>query len=139
MKYLLSIVSLVVIAACSKSSSTLTNNNGLLANTNWELRKSTGGIAGTIDYVAGNGQIIHFLSTDSFQIKYSTTTPATWYKGIYSVGTAYTNGDFPLYLNYNYNGYQMIEHDSITLSNIKLIFNSKASIVDGATLHYQKL
>jgi hypothetical protein len=102
----------------------------------WELRKSSGGIAGTINYDPGNGSVYVFDNTKSYQLLSPTAIVHT---GSYEIKESANAGDWLLQLRYLSNNQPQIENDSIRFSNNQLIFLATSSCCDMPTVFYEKL
>ena len=122
----------VLFLSCGK-----TNQSGQdLINGKWELRESAGGIAGTIKYNAGNGNIVQFDSNNKFQyISQSIVTDS----GSYQLSKSNTPGDWMLNRQYTYNGQTQTAVDSVRISNNQLVFIARWTCCDMPTVTYEKL
>ena len=122
----------LLLFSCSKTSSsgqkTITGK--------WELRQSTGGIAGTINYAPGNGRIYQFDNNKKFQLLYPASPIIS---GTYEVSASSHTGDWLLQLQFVNNNQVLTTKDSIHFEANKLIFLSTAPYVDMPTLSYERL
>jgi hypothetical protein len=126
------------IIACTKEQSSPESNFNTQLQGEWELRQSTGGIAGTLNYPANNGNTIIFKSIDSVIFNYQVATVPT-VKGTYTLSATSTMGDFYVIRSMRQlSGAIRVETDSVRIANNRLQRLGKAA-VDAATLHYEKI
>lgn len=122
----------ILFLSCSK-----TNNSAKdLITGKWELRESTGGIAGTIKYNAGNGIIVQFDNSNKYQFISSSIVTDS---GTYQLSKSNTPGDWMLNRQYTYNGQTQTATDSIRISSNQLVFIARWTCCDMPTLSYEKL
>ncbi|MFY7963765.1 MAG: hypothetical protein ACOVO1_02610 [Chitinophagaceae bacterium] len=141
MKYLIfCIATSIILLACKKqNSSNISVCYAPIQNSKWELRKSEGGIAGTINYLSGNGQTIEFWGTDSFKVVYPTSSISLKDSGTFTIGNAVNNGDFNLTKKYYRNSILMTDYDSVRFVNNQLVFLARNGWADEPTIYYDKL
>lgn len=101
---------------------------------NWELRKEVGGIAGTINYPIGNGNMYSFTSRGNFQQSYKGLVQD---EGTYSLSPVALTKNWYLKLKSTRNNYETV--DSISVESNKLIFLPKIVCCDFPATTYEKL
>jgi hypothetical protein len=99
---------------------------------NWELRKSEGGIAGTIDYQQGNGNLFEFKTDGTYKIIVTGTVHET---GTYTVQPSITPGQWIL---------KMVNPSSVTTISIRineqqLVFLKLSDCCDYPDLTYARI
>jgi hypothetical protein len=101
----------------------------------WELSTEIGGIAGTISFAPGNGNVLQFNPSGSFTQFYSTGPSRA---GMYELGKP---GAFAKDQNLllNYNGFPPAERDSVRLTAGQLIFLPQTSCCDIPTTTYLRI
>ncbi|MEO6314419.1 MAG: hypothetical protein ABIU63_13135 [Chitinophagaceae bacterium] len=105
----------------------------------WELRQSAGGIAGVIDYPAGNGFIIEFSLNNKFRYIYPANANAIERSGMYEIKKSSSAGNWLLTLQYNLNNAPVSETSAVQLDNKKLVFLPKESCCDVPSIAYEHL
>jgi hypothetical protein len=98
----------------------------------WELRKSEGGIAGTINYQQGNGNLFEFKTNGTYNIIVNGTVHET---GAYTVHPSITPGQWIL---------KMVNPSSVTTISIRvneqeLVFLKLSDCCDYPDLTYARM
>jgi len=106
---------------------------------NWELRQAVGGIAGTISYEPGAGQLLILQSDKKFHIERVISTGMFPLAGTYEIKESARPGDWLLRREYSSSANPVIENDSIRLEGNSLIFLPSAPCCDIQTLFYEKV
>ena len=127
-------LTLLLIISCRKSS---IDDQRLLTG-KWELRQSAGGIAGTINYAAGNGYLVEFYNNNQYQFTYPPSVNFIPPSGPYQLTRSSRSGDWLLQLQYVLNSQTVTEKDSVRFEGSKLIFLPAASCCDIPTITYEK-
>lgn len=128
MKKFLFVISLFAVFSCSKH----TGLRKIVGN--WEIRKSEGGIAGIINYPAGNGNIYTFTSGGNY--KFSD-------KGALQDEGSYTLNPVPGTQNW-YLELRSIHHNSVSVDSVsihgnQLVFLPRYTCCVFPTVFYEKL
>lgn len=128
--------------ACKKSDDTVTakasSQNGNIISTKWELRKSEGGIGGTMNYLPGNGITIEFYGTDSFKTVNPMSSVIYRDSGTFTITPANNPGDYNLTKFHINNGYPYTQYDSIRFVGTQLVFLAHNGWADEPTDYYEK-
>jgi hypothetical protein len=125
----------LLLFSCNKTNSP---GKGMITG-KWELRQSTGGIAGTINYASGNGMAIVFDNNKQYQYIYPAADSVSPRSGTYEIKGSAHSGDWLLQLQYVVDNQAYKEKDSIRFEANKLIFISTAPYVDMPTFSYERL
>lgn len=133
--------------ACKKNSTTTTqpkpNTNVIsttaISNSKWEIRKSVGGIYGTMNYLPGNRIIIDFFAADSFKITNPMSSVAYKDSGTYTLTPVAPIGTYYLNRTFVNNGNSYSKKDSITVSNNQMIIHPSILGCDMPTDYYEKI
>ena len=112
--------------SCKKSN----NEAGIVGN--WELRKSEGGLAGTINYPPGNGVTYTFSANGA----YSHSDSVSHYSGRYSIFPI-GNGQYNLKL-YNQSG-DLVSDVNVRITATELVFLPPTNGADFPTDTYARL
>ena len=128
--FIVSAFAICLSVACSK--------NNILRNIEgkWELRESQGGIAGTIQYPAGNGILFQFGSNGQYE---SNAPGYPSRRGNYTIQKATNAADWIIQFQYVLNGQSFTEKDSVRFEKNQLIFLPKETCCDIPTVYYEKL
>ncbi|MFT3935487.1 MAG: hypothetical protein QM726_17810 [Chitinophagaceae bacterium] len=121
----------ILFAACNKDNNSAQNK----VVGNWELRTSIGGIAGTINYPAGNGNIYTFYSDGTYHYGFDNLART----GTYTLTPVANRNTWMLELHYNVNNQPVNSMDSVSIDNSKLIFIARETCCDMPTITYEKL
>ncbi|MEP6748088.1 MAG: hypothetical protein ABJB86_10200 [Bacteroidota bacterium] len=132
MKIFLITVACIITASCKKTN--VIERQTIAGK--WELRQSSGGIAGTVTYNPDNGSVYVFDNTKSFRLLAAT---AIVHAGSYVIKESANAGDWSLQLRFLVNNQVVIENDSIRFNNNQLIFFPAASCCDMPVMFYEKL
>ncbi|MEO5682082.1 MAG: hypothetical protein ABIQ88_05535 [Chitinophagaceae bacterium] len=122
-------------ASCNKSNC----ENSKMLTGQWELRQSTGGFAGTINYQAGTGLTIEFDNNGQYRFIYPSNANGIPRSGAYTIKKSIVAGDWLLQLNWMYNGQSLVDNDSVRFDKNKLIFLPSASCCDIPTVTYERV
>jgi hypothetical protein len=132
MKRFVVILLLVTSFHCRKAENKAYNNS--LIEGNWELRKSEGGIAGTILYPSGNGVILRFDERFHYSM---VRNSAVYEMGTYLVSRTTTPGILQLQLKNLSNS--LTTTISVRLTASTLILLPASVCCDMATYTYNKI
>jgi hypothetical protein len=102
----------------------------------WELRVSSGGIAGTIVYKPGNGVILNFYDNWGYKFAIPGMPLRT---GIYELKKTTRPGDWILLIHYTTAGLPQLENDSIRVEVNKLIFLPPEACCDIPEVTYERV
>ena len=102
----------------------------------WELRESSGGIAGTIKYDPGNGVILNFYDSKGYKFVIPGMPSRT---GVYELHKTTQPGDLMLQIHYTAEGQPQVENDSIRVDAGKLVFLPSASCCDIPSVIYERV
>jgi hypothetical protein len=102
----------------------------------WELRESSGGIAGTIKYNPGNGVVLNFYDNKGYKFVIPGLPSRT---GIYEIQKTTNPRDLMLQIHYTAEGQPQVEKDSIRVDASKLIFLPSASCCDIPRVTYVRV
>ena len=127
------ILLLVVGLQCRKADSNITEARSVIEG-NWELRKSVGGIAGTIQYAPGNGMVIKFINESQYSLINKTTM---FDNGTYLLSPGATPGTWQLQLRSSITS--AISTANIQLTATSLVWLASASCCDVPTIFYEKI
>lgn len=130
--YIIVVLACMITASCKKNN--VTGQQTIAGR--WELRQSSGGVAGTVNYNPGNGSVYVFDNMDSYQLLDSAAIVRS---GTYNISAAVNPGDWILKLHHLVNSQSQTDTDSIRFSNNQLIFLATSSCCDMPTLFYEKL
>jgi hypothetical protein len=130
--FISTVVACIVTVSCKKNS--ISGEN--MISGRWELRKSTGGIAGTIQYQPGNGTVWLFGNNNQYQFNSANGFAQS---GTYEIKKANNPGDWMLELQHLANGQTFTEKDSIRFETNQLIFLPAESCCDISTDMYERL
>jgi hypothetical protein len=129
--YVVAAFSVFLSLSCGK-----TNITGDAIAGKWELRELSGGIAGTIKYSPGNGNIVQFDRNNRYTYSFSGTTIQT---GSYTIKKIVNTGDWRLQLQYFSNGQSFTNEDSIRFQRNQLVFLPRNTCCDIPTAYYDRL
>ena len=125
-------IACLLVVSCKKNS---LEGQQLLAG-NWELRQSSGGIAGTINYEPGNGNAYNFNNDKTYRFTFNGTLV---YGGTYEIKESAHYGHWLLQLQYALNNQVVTQTDSVRFDGSQLIFIPAFSCCDMPTLSYARL
>ncbi len=132
--FIIVMLACLLIISCRKSS---IDNQRLLTG-KWELRQSAGGIAGNINYAAGNGYLVEFYNNNQYKFTFPRGVNSIPLSGSYQLTRSSRSGDWLLQLQYALNNQAIKEKDSVRFEGSKLIFLPAASCCDIPTITYEK-
>jgi hypothetical protein len=132
MKKLLFLLSLLAALSCHKPGTVSTNNNEKIEGS-WELRRSEGGIAGTIVYAPANGQVYSFTADNTFTCRSNGTVADS---GSYTL-TTLPGGQWSLELRSSM--VSSISINAVTIKGTQLIFLPSQCCVDIPTLTFSRI
>lgn len=135
MKKQLTLLFLVAAICILGPSCAKTNQNAGQITGTWELRKSTGGFAGTVGYPSGNGNLLSFNKNKSFTRTSGTQTLS----GTFSLQPYTRAGEFVVSFQYLQNGNTTTEQDTVRVEPSQLIFLPIASCCDIPTTYYERI
>jgi len=98
----------------------------------WELRKSDGGIAGTIIYPPGNGSVIEFKSDDTYTLYYKDTVIQS---GIYDLQSTPEKDQYKL--TFHTDG--LYKAENITLKGDTLVSLATSPCCDMPNITYVRI
>lgn len=98
----------------------------------WERHKSTGGIMGTVNYPAGNGNIYQFYQNGTVEVYKNSVLDGT---GTYSATETGTSGKYKLTMLVN----QAYRSEFVTIEADKLTFLPSETCCDIPTVEYLKI
>ena len=125
-----------LLVSCTKK---ISQNNNITGK--WEVRKSVGGFAGTIQYEPGQGPLYEFDTNEKFRVSRIFTPGGSGLSGSYALKSSRRPGDWLLELSYlnAQTGHIDITTDSIRFEKNQLIFLPQASCCDIPTTFLERV
>jgi hypothetical protein len=136
MRLLILLVTAFLLApSCSKNRRAATKDPNPVEG-GWELRKETGGLAGTINYAPGNKIQAFFEPGKTYRL---TNPSGTVSEGTYEIQKPSAPQDWILTLHPATNGQAQVIKDSVRLTGLQLIFIPATSCCDIPTSYYDMI
>ena len=136
MRYLILTTLIFLFASsCSKNKQRATTSTSPIEG-GWELRKQTGGFAGTIDYAPGNKIQVSFEPGKIYRF---TNPSGTVSEGTYEIQKSAAAQDWILTLHTTSNGQAQVIKDSVRLTGMQLIFLPDTPCCDIPTSFYDRV